>query len=132
MPTPPGKIKLRTYADKSTALNSGLHIKPLCDELNKYLETLNIWFKSRNLFISAPKSSATLITTFSNELAIDLPIYIDGIKVPTKKDPKILGVILDPLLKFNPHVTHIRNQQKSRNNLIKCIWGATWGKEKET
>ena len=86
MPTPPGNIKLITYADDSTALISGPKIGPLCNELNGYLDTLCSWFRDRNLEISAPKSSATLFTTFSNELSTDLPIYIDGAKIP--KTPK--------------------------------------------
>ena len=132
MPSPPGNIKLKTYADDSTTLNSGPHIAPLCVELNCYLDTLNVWFKARNLHISAPKSSATLFTTFSNELSIDLPIFIDGAKVPTKKDPKILGVILDPLLTFKPHAAYIKDKVLARNNLLKALAGSSWGKEKET
>ena len=73
LPGPPINIKLVTYADDSTTLCSGPKIEPLCRALNGYLDTLNSWFKSRNLFISASKSMATVFTTFSNEGSVNLP-----------------------------------------------------------
>ena len=63
MPSPPGNIKVETYADDTTALNSGVDIDKICTELNTYLDTLKTWFSSRNLGISPTKSSATLFTT---------------------------------------------------------------------
>ena len=62
IPQPQGNIKLVTYADDGTALNSGTDIKKICDELNDYLKELDIWFKNKNLFISPAKSSATIFT----------------------------------------------------------------------
>ena len=38
IPQPQGNIKLVTYADDGTALNSGTDIKKICDELNDYLK----------------------------------------------------------------------------------------------
>ena len=132
MPTPSNNICLVTYADDSTGLNSGPKIEPLCEELNEYLDVLNSWFTSRNLFISPSKSSATLFTTFSNEASLDLPIFINGEKVPTKKDPVILGVTLDPLLSFKTHTTKLKDKVNKRNNVLKALAGSSWGKEKET
>ena len=68
LPTPTGKMKLITYADDSNVLNSGKKLEPICVELNIYLATLTSWFKTRNLSLLAPKSSAT-ITTFGNEMS---------------------------------------------------------------
>ena len=63
MPLPPGNIKLVTYADDSNVLKSGVHLGPICQELNIYLGTLENWFSERNLFISPTKSTATVFTT---------------------------------------------------------------------
>ena len=91
VPTPPGNIKLVTYADDSEVLNSGTKIPPLCDELNMYLDTLNTWFTERNLLISPSKSSATLFTTFSNELAIQLPITKTELRYPQSETQRCWG-----------------------------------------
>ena len=132
MPPPPDKTKLVTYADDSSVLLSGPKIDPLCKILNEYLTDLKQWFLHRNLQISAPKSSATLFTTFSNEMSLDLPIYIDGDKIPTVNHPKILGVTLDPQLNFNTHAKLLKNKINSKNNMLKALAGSSWGKDKKT
>ena len=121
LPSPPADIKLVTYGDDSTAMSSGPKIGPL-----------NTWFKERNLLISAPKSSATIFTTFSNEVKTELPIIIDGDKVPTLRDPKILGVTLDPKLTFKNHADNLKTKMTSRTNILKALAGSLWGKDKET
>ncbi len=131
MPSPPGKIKLVTYADDGNLLNSGPTVEPLVEELNSYLSVLNNWFKSRNLFISPSKSSATLFTTASNEVSTTLDIIIDGETVPTVKKPKILGVTFDNLLSFRQHATDMKTKLQTKNNVLKALAGSTWGKEKE-
>ena len=132
MPSPPGNIVLVSYADDSNILNSGPKIQPVVKELNSYLDTLNSWFKNRNLFISPAKSSATLFTTFSGEVSEELGVEIAGEKVPTVKKPKILGVTFDNLLSFNQHTKNLKTSIQSRNNILKALTGTTWGKDKET
>ena len=131
MPLPPGNIELVSYADDSNILNSGPKIEPIVKELNGYLNTLDIWFKSRNLFISPSKSSATLFSTFSAEASTVLEIEIDGEIVPTVKKPKFLGVTFDNLLSFRQHVSELKSKLQSKNNILKALTGSNWGKDKE-
>ena len=131
MPSPPGSIKLVSYADDGNLLNSGPKIEPLVEELNSYLSILNTWFKSRNLFISPSKSSTTLFTTASSEVSTTLDIIIDGESVPTVKKPKILGVTFDNLLSFRQHATDLKTKLQAKNNVLKALAGSAWGKEKE-
>ena len=131
MPSPPGNIRLVSYADDGNILNSGTLIEPVVQEINSYLSTLNTWFKSRNLFISPSKSSATLFTTSSNEIGLELAVDIDGEIVPTEKKPKILGITFDGLLSFKQHVLNTKTKIQAKNNILKALAGSTWGKEKE-
>ncbi len=131
MPQPPEGTVLETYADDTTILRSGRFIEPICQELNKYLITLTDWFSSRNLFISPSKSSATIFTTATVEVNKELPILINGSKVPTVKQPKILGVTYDNLYTFRQHATNVKNKVQTRNNVLKSLAGTSWGKEKE-
>ena len=132
MPLPPEGIELTSYADDATALKSGTDLQAICNDLNAYLDTLNTWFKSKNLQISAAKSSATLFTTFRGEMKKVLDINIDGNVVPTVTDPKILGVTFDPLLTFNNHASNLKTKLQGRNKILKALAGSTWGKDKET
>ena len=110
----------------------GPKIPPLCEKLNGYLETLNNFFQSRNLFISPAKSTATIFTTCSQEVNTQLSITINGDKVPTVKNPKVLGLLLDPLLSFNAHAKYVKDRVNQRNNVLKALAGTSWGKEPET
>ena len=132
MPKPPGKILLVSYADDSNVLNSGPNIMPLCEELNPYLNTLNNWFISRNLFISPAKSTATLFTTSPNEVSTELNIKIQDQIVPTVKKPKFLGIVYDNLFTFSQHANDMKSKLHKKNNVLKALAGSTWGKDKET
>ena len=131
MPSPPGKIKLVSYADDSNILNSGPIIETVVEELNTYLSTLDSWFKGRNLFISPSKSSATLFTTSSNEVGKTLDVKINDETVPTVQKPKFLGITFDNLLSFKQHTLNLKTKIQAKNNVLKCLAGTDWGKEKE-
>ena len=131
MPQPPEGTKLGTYADDTTVARSGPLIEPICQEINVYLNTLDNWFKERNLFISAPKSTATIFTTAPGEVNTELPIFINDNKVPTVKQPKILGVTFDNLHTFRHHADNVKTKVHSRNNILKALAGTSWGKDKE-
>ena len=132
MPLPPSNIKLVTYADDSNILGSGTKIDPICSDINAYLNTLDEWFKSRNLFISPSKSTATVFTTATNEVNEELPIQIGDEPVPTVKKPKFLGITFDNLHNFRQHTSDLRNKLNTKNNVLKALTGTDWGKEKET
>ena len=118
LPSPPDIIKLVTYADDSTVLSSGPKIRLICENLNAYLATLLDWFSNRNLEISAPKLSATIFTTFSNEKGVNLQSTINGQPVRTKQDPKILGVTFDPMLKFSRHIKNLKEKLNNKTNML--------------
>lgn len=132
LPLPTGNIKIITYADDGTVLLSGQHIEPICRELNVYLDRISQWFKARNLQISPSKSSATIFTTWSNEYSKELDIRIDGQRVPTVKNPKILGVTMDNGLTWTAHKDNLKKKLHERNNLLKSLASTSWGVDKET
>ena len=127
MPLPGGCVDLTTYADNSFPLASGPKVEEICEELNGYLEALQGRFKSRRLTIAPAKSTATLFTTFSNELGKPLPIKVGGAQVPTVRYPKFLGITFDGLLNFGEHARHLRTRMQARNNVLKALAGQAWG-----
>ena len=133
LPLPPesSNIEIFSYADDCSIVNRGTDIKTACEELNPYLDKVATWFSDRCLQISAPKSSATVFSTWSNDCSTILPISIQGKPVPTEKNPKVLGVIFDPLFTFNKHVETLKTKVAKRNNVLKALAGSTWGKSKE-
>ena len=51
--------------------------------------------------------------------------------MPTKQDPKVLGVTLDPMLTFKQHVKAMKDKINNHTNILKALAGSTWGKDKE-
>ena len=132
LPTPPGGIKLTSYADDCTSYAAGPTIPPICEKLNSYLTTLHEWLEKHDLEQLFPgKSTATGFTTFSQEVSMSLPIKIGQHTVPTTKNPKILGVTLDSLHTFNAHSNKTLNKIRKRNSVLKALAGSSWAKDKE-
>ena len=132
MPQPPPHVSVKTYADDTTILSSHKDYKVICERINPYLSILENWFKERCLIISPSKSTATLFSTFGNEMNLELPIHINGDKIPTVKKPKILGVTLDTTFSFKHHADNLKQKMSTKNNILKALAGSTWGQEKET
>ncbi|XP_046803758.1 uncharacterized protein LOC124419191 [Lucilia cuprina] len=97
----------------------------------RVLCVLSSFFHLRNLKISPTKSSATLSTTWTKEVGLELDVTVDGEKIPTVNHPKILGVTFDSLLMSSAHTTAICNKMRSRNKVLKSLAGSTWGMDKE-
>ena len=110
---------------------SGPTIPPICEKLNSYLTTLHEWLEEHDLELSPGKSTATVFTTFSQEVSMSLPNKIGQHTVPTTKNPKIVGVTLDSLHAFNAHSNNTLNKIRKRNSVLKALAGSSWGKDKK-
>ena len=84
------------------------------------------------MVISPTKSTATLFTNYTWDVNRALNVTVNGVQIPTTKNPKILGVTFDPLFSFNAHTTAIRDKLINRNKVLKSLAGSTWGADKET
>lgn len=90
---PPNKHKnIVTYADDITLVTSGPDINALCDTSNSYLVDLCAWLKKPTLALSAGKSSATLFTTWNNDIYTTLNIFADDKIISTVQNSKLPGV----------------------------------------
>ncbi|XP_017471644.1 PREDICTED: uncharacterized protein LOC108362983 [Rhagoletis zephyria] len=103
---------------------TGPHIDRLCDQITDYLTDLSNFFTARSLKISAVKSTATLFTTWTKEVGLELDVFVDGEKIPTTNHPKILGLTFDTLFSFSAHATATCNKLRARNSArdLQGIW----------
>lgn len=96
------------------------------------IEVFSYRLKENTLDLSPGKSTATLLTLWTKEVNYQIDIVIGNIRVPTVKQPRILGVTFDQLLTFNRHASKIKDKLQSKNNVLQTLVGSTWGKDKET
>ncbi|XP_053960429.1 uncharacterized protein LOC128864703 [Anastrepha ludens] len=109
----------------------GNGIDGLCSKVNDYLASLSRFFTATNLQLSPTKSTATLFTSWTKEVQLQLKVKVDDTQIPTVNNPKILGVTFDSLLSFSAHTTAIATKVQNRNKVLKSLAGSTWGKDKE-
>ena len=101
LPSAPAKII--SYEDDCTVTSTGRDIQQLEENINEYLPDLHS--TQRNLQLSAPKSSATIFTTWTKEVTRKL--NSNGQVIPTVKQPKVLAVIFDSLYMLGKHTEGI-------------------------
>ena len=71
------------------------------------LEKVLSWATDIRLDISPLKLSVTLLSPLTHEYHYHPQVVMDGAVIPLEKKPKILGVKLDPLFTFSPHVMEV-------------------------
>ena len=127
---------MTSYADDVTIADShpdtSLNVSTLADRLSGALAPISDWAASNKLTIAPTKSSITLFTPWSKQLPSHPQVSINGNTLPLEKNPKILGVTLDPLFTFGPHIKNLTARCSTRLNIIKALAGSSWGHQKET
>ena len=128
MPRPTPPVKRVCYADDITVWASGPKIPQLDSMINSYLRDVSIYLKENSLLISAPKSTVTLFTPDKHQFQTHPDITLEDTQLPLDRNPKILGVIMDPSLSFH----YVSDRIDKRNNMQKSLAGSSWGQEKKT
>jgi hypothetical protein len=132
IPRPPPNTQLDCYADDMNTLTSHRHIATAQTQLQPYLDQISRWTTDNNLLLNPDKSSATLFTPDPAEYNTQLALTINNVTIPTTKNPKVLGVTLDPKLNFSKHIELATEKAKNSLSVIKSLTTTKWGKSKET
>ena len=101
LPTPPRDIHVTTYADDITIYSSDKNYTIAQQRLQPYLEDVQTWTKANDLKLNASKTMTTLFTPDPAEYRDELSLQLDNTRLPTIRNPKILGLTFDPKLTFN-------------------------------
>ena len=120
-----------SYADDFNELASDADLDVIDRRLNGALRRVSAWAKRKNLSISAEKSCVTFFTTDPHQHHHHPQVFYLGALLPLNKNPKILGVTLDPHFTFGPHVKAVVNKLASGNKVLKALAGSDWGHSKE-
>ena len=79
-----------------------------------------------------PTDQPTNRLTSTHEFRYHPQIFLDAALLPLDQNPKILGVVFDPLFTFSPHVRHVAKKVGERLKIIKALSGTSWGQDAET
>ena len=132
LPTPPRDIHVTTYADDITIYSSDKNYTIAQQRLQPYLEDVQTWTKANDLKLNASKTMTTLFTPDPAEYRDELSLQLDNTRLPTIRNPKILGLTFDPKLTFNEHIKTSKDKAEKTINILKALTSTHWGKNKET
>ena len=129
-PTPP--VKRVCYADDITFWATGPKIPQLQFMINNYLREASIYLKDNSLLISAPKSTVTLFTPDRHNFQMHPDITLEDTQLPLERNPKILGVSMDPSISFHKHCNYVSDRIDKINNMLEALAASSWGQDKDT
>ena len=129
----PNTADLHTsYADDFTAAASSSSVPESAQRLTGHAADVAGWAEDRGLTISLAKSHTTLFTTDTHQFRLNPDVSLRGEPLATCRNPKILGITLDPSLTFSPHVKDLTKRTRSRLNIMRALAGVSWGQSRET
>ena len=113
LPPPPARVTLTTYADDMNPAASHPKYHVAEQTLQPHLQDIFSWTIKNDLILNPDKSTATLFTPDTHEHDITLNLSINNVIIPTVKNPKILGLTLDPAFTFAEHVRIVKEKADS-------------------
>ena len=132
MPEPKDeRVKVVCYADDITMYSQDNDYRCAVSRINNYLEQINEYLESKQLYASPAKCSALLISPWSKEWSQHLGVKLGQSEIPTVKELKLLGVLLDNGFNFGKHVEKVSNIASKRNSVIKALTTPSSGLQKE-
>ena len=125
-------------ADLDEGFADDFHTAAVSPDLDVISGTLNVaagemvaWAKENEMTISAPKSTVTVFTSWTKQVNAQLDVEIEGVAVPTEKNPRLLGVIFDPTWTFSKHAAEIARRSSKNMNILQALSDSDFGKDKE-
>ena len=102
-----------SYADDTVTFAVGDSIEDSMKNCSLQLHDINTWYLENYMTLNFKK---TQLCVFSNRKILSKPeIHINGCMIKIQDNLNILGITLDPLLTFSPH---IKNMVSKANKLI--------------
>ena len=132
MPRPPSNVKNISYADDITVYASHSNHRIAQQQIQPYLHNIHTWTQANDLKLNATKTTTTLFTPDPAEFSTELTLDIDNTRLPTVKNPKILGLTFDPKLTYSNHIQTMTKKANNTVKILKALTATKWGKQKET
>ena len=119
------------YADDFSILESGVDLAEVEAKLNEDLATIADWARRKRLYLAPEKSSVTLFSADTHQFHYHPQVFLNGALIPLDRNPKILGITLDPQLTFGPHARTVVAKVGARLKIMKALSGTDWGHSHE-
>ena len=103
----------------------------IADSLSSAVLDISEQAAAVGMSLSATKSTTTYFTPWRSQFNRLPPISVNGAVIPAERNPRLLGVVFDPLFTFSSHAIATARRASSRLNVLRALADTSFGKDKE-
>jgi len=130
------------FADDVTILATDRSKEEATRKAQMTVDIVADWSRRWKLDLNASKSECSFFTTYTKEMSTFRPtiklrnnefdlLYDEGDEFKFSDTPRLLGVILDKQLCFEPHVTEVIAVATKKSKMLYALRGSDWGWSKK-
>ena len=132
IPVPHEPVSIITYADDITLVSTAPSLDAASAALSAPLADISLWARGKGLQINAKKSSVSPFSSDTHEHEYTPEVRLGSASLPVVKNPKILGLTLDPSLSFSSHCHSVANKTRPRLSLLRLLSSRNYALRKES
>ncbi|XP_060858335.1 uncharacterized protein LOC132935733 [Metopolophium dirhodum] len=125
---PPNKITM--YADNSNIFCRGNNLPTLFQQIQNCINHLLQWSKTSGFTFSPIKSQFIIFS--KKNIPYSPSLKMENTNIPRVFNIKILCLTFDSKLTWRTNINNIKNEAKSKLNIIKTLSNLEWGAESKT
>uniref|UniRef100_A0A671U3I7 Reverse transcriptase domain-containing protein n=1 Tax=Sparus aurata TaxID=8175 RepID=A0A671U3I7_SPAAU len=112
-------LKLILFADDTNIFCSGTNLNQLVETVNHEMAKLHVWFNINKLSLNLEKTKYMLYGKKGCNNSTN--IQVNGVNIERVHENKVLGVIIDDMLSWKPH---IRQLKRKLARSVSILWKA--------
>ena len=126
-PPPPKPASLALFADDLASWAKAKKLEQIRATLQAVLNNIEAWMNQWRTKVSIKKTICIVFNKGGKNLGSQLKLTYKNKQIASERNPKFLGVTLDPSLSLRQYTQNTVERAQKRINLIKSIKGKRWG-----
>jgi len=119
--------ELAMFADDLSSWASGKRLGTISKKLQEVLDNIEQFMNKWRMKVSTSKTVCTVFNKKGRDMGAQLALTYKQVLIASDKNPKFLGVTLDPGLRLHKHTEIIQQRAMKRLNMIRSVKGKNWG-----
>ncbi len=124
-------VKVALFADDVSLISSHRNKLVAAKELQRAVTAVAKWSTSKKMVLNGDKFEVTFFSKNSHEVNWQPTIIASNTRLLHNLQPKFLGVTLDRLLTFGPHIQSISIKAAARCRVLASLTSKEWGWRKD-